>query len=121
MHQWSACAPLLGVQCAPMMSISVHFVVCTYDAQVYTLYIVCTMDAPMVGVCPITRCDPRVQSRHQAISEATGIFTAIAPDNHYPTIPTIIILSLPIIAIIISQSSHSSNDIGKKGVFHPDL
>ena len=40
------------------------------------------------------------------------------PDNHYPTIPTIIILSLPIIAIIISQSSHSSNDIGKKGVFH---
>ena len=60
----------------------------------------------------------RVQSRHQAISEATGIFTAIAPDNHYPTIPTIIILSLPIIAIIISQSSHSSNDIGKKGVFH---
>ena len=56
MHQWSACVPLLGVQCAPMMSISVHFVVCTYDAQVYTLYIVCTIDAPMVGVCPITRC-----------------------------------------------------------------
>ena len=115
-------APKSGVclitRCDPCVhpwSLGVHFAVCTM-VVLYVLYVWCPSLHFVHSVhygCTNGRRVPhyqvwsRVQSRHQAISEATGIFTAIAPDNHYPTIPTIIILSLPIIAIIISQSSHS--------------
>ena len=74
-----------------------------YEATPYGSHYVVTTNAPkMFDVCPITRCDAGVQSRHQAISQAAGIFTAATIIiSQYPPIV------MPVTIIIISQSPKS--------------
>ena len=93
----------------------VQFALCTVScATMYTLHkkhhFDYSTDAPMVDVCPITRCDAGVQSRHQAISQAAGIFTAAtiiisqSPPIVIPVIKIIIPQSPQIIILTLSQS-----------------